>query len=118
MSMPLFVNGNDFGECLACEFDFAHRTVRVITCDATISDSANRLNLFEADKLAREIADEAAASLVDSCSSESEIAGGWLEIVEDYVDSLDDYLKYLELRGLVERDPLNARLVRLIEVEE
>lgn len=118
MSHALFVNGNDFGECLACEFDFARGLVRVITCDETVNKSIDRLQLFEADQLAREIADESASNMVDSCSSEADGREGWREIGGGYFDDLEDYLKYLELRGLLERDPLNARLVRLIEVEE
>jgi hypothetical protein len=118
MSMPLFVNGNDFGECLACDIDFAHRTISVITCDSTISQSGKRLDIFEADKLAREIADESAASAVNSCSLEADGHPGWREIGAEYFNGLEDYLKYLELRGLVERDALNVRLVRLAEVEE
>jgi len=116
MTMRLTVNGNDFGECLACDFDFAERRVRMATCAETPDESLDRHRLHKADQMAREIADESAISMVDSCSNEVDRDGvKWRELGDEYFGDLEYEFEYLELRGLLERDPANRQMVRLLE---
>jgi hypothetical protein len=68
--------------------------------------------------LARDIADVNAVALVESCSVAEEIDGvEWRDLSDrefDYLAELEDELRYLELRGKLERHPTRVRCVRLI----
>jgi hypothetical protein len=67
--------------------------------------------------LAFAIADESARELVDSSSVKEVIDGvEWRDLTDrefDYLAELEDELRYLELRGLLQRHPERPRLVRI-----
>jgi hypothetical protein len=116
--MRLFVNGNDFGECLACDFDLVERRMRMSTCGDTPIEGMHRHRLHQADRLARKLADQTALSMLDSCSEPVDRDGAlWRRIEQRYFDGLEDSLLYLELRGMLERDLHDFMLVRLIEAK-
>lgn len=70
-------------------------------------------------ELQRELADEAAASDVQSCCTRDEREGAfWYDLAsvsEDDKDWLARAVRYLDMRQLLERDPTNCSLVRMLD---
>lgn len=66
-------------------------------------------------ELAHQIAYDATSGIIE-CSSYQPV-DGWLEIAADEENYADD-LRYLEMRGLLVRNPDNPRLLKILPVEE
>jgi len=74
--------------------------------------------MTEVDRLAHEIAEEAARELIDS-NSFVEMRDGveWRDLTDKEFDCLVELeleLKYLELRGILRRHPTKPQLVRVL----